>query len=229
ILREYDSEVIQSNTLSLVSQLVNPITDLIDTQQALLESLDTNLNINYQTKISDTNKIPYSLVSGTPDLSVYLNRSTDLSNINANIATKVNQSVYDTDKTSLNNRFVPIETKLSGYDNLVTSKQFTLNVGAGNQPNSIIVNAPSTATAGNGILLMNNAASSTQWGLYHAGSTGTQNLSNGSIGFYNFTLASHILQLRPDGQVSVTTVTDATSTTTGAMRIHGGLGVAKKV
>ncbi|KAI9103130.1 hypothetical protein DFS34DRAFT_353351 [Phlyctochytrium arcticum] len=114
ILREYDSEVIKPNTMSLVSQLVNPITDLIDTQQALLGSIEGDLNNNYQTKISGTNKIPYSLVSGNPDLSIYLNRTTDLNTINASIGTKVAQSVYDIRQTA-------IDTSISMKQNTITS------------------------------------------------------------------------------------------------------------
>ncbi|KAI9092389.1 hypothetical protein DFS34DRAFT_633260 [Phlyctochytrium arcticum] len=50
---------------------------------------------------------------------------------------------------------------------------------------------------------MNNATSNCQWGMYHAGQNGTGGLPNGSLGFYNFNLSSHILQLRPDGNVHV--------------------------
>ncbi|KAI9103129.1 hypothetical protein DFS34DRAFT_353601 [Phlyctochytrium arcticum] len=76
---------------------------------------------------------------------------------------------------------------------------------------------------------MNNASSSTQWGLYHAGQNGTGGLSNGSLGFYNFALSSHILQLRSDGQIAINTATDSTSTTSGCFTVAGGAGIAKKL
>ncbi|KAI9093153.1 hypothetical protein DFS34DRAFT_275295 [Phlyctochytrium arcticum] len=128
-----------------------------------------------------------------------------------------------------NTRLAPIETKLTGYDTSFTSKLLTLNLGTGNQPNALVINASLSAVSGNSILLMNNASSSTQWGLYHAGSAGTGGLPNGSLGFYNFTLASHILQLRSDGQIAINTATDSTSTTSGAFTIAGGAGIAKKL
>ncbi|KAI9105873.1 hypothetical protein DFS34DRAFT_690337 [Phlyctochytrium arcticum] len=95
MLREYDSEVIKPNT-------------------ALLESIEGDLNNNYQTKISGTNKIPYSLVNLNPDLSIYLNRTTDLNTINASIGTKVAQSVYDIRQTA-------IDTSISTKQNTITT------------------------------------------------------------------------------------------------------------
>ncbi|KAI9103348.1 hypothetical protein DFS34DRAFT_364952 [Phlyctochytrium arcticum] len=138
----------------------------------------------------------------------------------SNTPSYVLNSIYDT-------RITPIETKLTGYDTSITTKLLTLNLGTGNQPLGITINAPSSATSGNAILSMNNASSSTQWGLYHAGSAGTGGLGNGSLGFYSFSLSSHILQLKGDGQVAITTPTDSASSTSGALTVAGGVGVGK--
>ncbi|KAI9095480.1 hypothetical protein DFS34DRAFT_175477 [Phlyctochytrium arcticum] len=93
----------------------------------------------------------------------------------------------------------------------ISSKVLTLNLGAGNKPNAITVNAPSTATAGNAIISMNNASSSCQWGIYHAGQ------ADGNV---------HVVKSLYSSHPNLTTLSSITATlpsltTTGDITING--------
>ncbi|KAI9090297.1 hypothetical protein DFS34DRAFT_625226 [Phlyctochytrium arcticum] len=90
MLRQYDSQIIQPSTVSLVSQLIDPIIQNLEIVNSVIEGVETDIATNYQPKITSTNKIPYSNISTPPDLSVFLNRNIDLGNINSSIATKQN-------------------------------------------------------------------------------------------------------------------------------------------
>ncbi|KAI9104937.1 hypothetical protein DFS34DRAFT_605234 [Phlyctochytrium arcticum] len=84
ILREYDSEVIQPNTVSLLSQLISPINDRIDTVEAVIQSVKTDLGSNYQVKITNGNKLSYSLISDTPNFSGFATTSNVAANYVSN-------------------------------------------------------------------------------------------------------------------------------------------------
>ncbi|KAI9103733.1 hypothetical protein DFS34DRAFT_297104 [Phlyctochytrium arcticum] len=86
ILRRYDSEIIVPRTVDSL----DPIVEKLDYLEAVTSDIEANVANNYQTKITSLNPIPYGVISGSPDFSVYLNRNTDLSSINTSIATKQN-------------------------------------------------------------------------------------------------------------------------------------------
>ncbi|KAI9101364.1 hypothetical protein DFS34DRAFT_468243 [Phlyctochytrium arcticum] len=64
--------------------------DAVDLNTGLITGIEEDLFNNYQPKITNVNKIPYSNISGIPDLSPFLTRTTDLNAINASIAAKQN-------------------------------------------------------------------------------------------------------------------------------------------
>ncbi|KAI9092388.1 hypothetical protein DFS34DRAFT_688172, partial [Phlyctochytrium arcticum] len=90
MLRQYYSQVIQPETVNLTGSLLAPLSDQLELTSSIVSALETSLNNDYQTKITSSNKIPYSNISSPPDLSLYLNRNIDLGNINTSIATKQN-------------------------------------------------------------------------------------------------------------------------------------------
>ncbi|KAI9103364.1 hypothetical protein DFS34DRAFT_365075 [Phlyctochytrium arcticum] len=74
-------------------------------------AIDTSLATK-QPLISSSSKLDFSLISNGPDLAPFMNRTTDLNSINASIATKVSQSIYDIRQITI--------------DTLIATKQSTI-------------------------------------------------------------------------------------------------------
>ncbi|KAI9103472.1 hypothetical protein DFS34DRAFT_608844 [Phlyctochytrium arcticum] len=193
------------NTVDLSTSEVSGILPVNKVNTTTLQPLITS---DISDEINLTLAIEWNTLAGRPTLgSLALKNTVDLSTSDV-IGNLDFARISDTPSYVLNSnyntRITPIETKLTGYDTSITSKLLTLNLGTGNQPLGITINAPSSALSGNGVLSMNNASSSTQWGLHHAGQNG-------------------------DGQIAGSTATDSTSTTSGALTIAGGASIAKNL
>ncbi|KAI9095760.1 hypothetical protein DFS34DRAFT_650996 [Phlyctochytrium arcticum] len=227
------------DTIDLSSGDVVNILPISKLDTSTLQTLITSANAS---QIKTTLGLSPSATSGTIEYANILNKPTfGALSLKNSVDLSTSDSIGNLDFARISNtpsyvltsnfdsRITPIETKLTGFDSSITSKLLTLNLGTGSQPSGIVINAPSSAVNGNAVINMNNASSSCNWGLYHSGQNGTAGLLNGSLGFYNFTLSSHILQLRPEGSVIITTTTDSASATSGALTVAGGVSIAKKL
>ena len=87
----------------------------------------------------------------------------------------------------------------------IVNGNLTVGINATNvQPIAIGISAPSSATAATCLIDSQNTASNTRWGLFHAASAGTANLTNGSLGFYSYTAGAHVVQIKPNGDLVTT-------------------------
>ncbi|KAI9101671.1 hypothetical protein DFS34DRAFT_611031 [Phlyctochytrium arcticum] len=170
ILREYDTEVILPKIVSTTSALLEPLSEQLEITNLICLDIESNINNNFQPKITSSAKLDYSLISNTPNLSIYATSSSVASTKHPLITSSAKLDYSLLSNTPDLNPYLTRTTDLNSINASIATKQNTIT-------NSFSLSGLDTTST----TLLNenfNSAAPTAWGQTSSSGTLTYTIPN---------------------------------------------------